>query len=97
MKIAALRPHFSFDASKEKSSRPVEKINVSWASGCAGSPDRGSPQTLPTKSGNLLPGAEDPLLFDGFPPQIAEVRWLSGRKTERLILLFPRVTRIPRL
>ena len=53
--------------------------------------DRGSPQTLPTKSGSLLPGAEDLLLIGSFPPQVAEVRRLSGWKTERSVLLFPRV------
>ena len=40
-------------------------------------------------------GCGVPFLFGSFPPQVAKVRQLSGRKTEKSILLLPRVTRIP--
>ena len=50
---------------------------------------------LPTRLKSLLPAAEYRFHIGSLPPQVAVVRRSLRRKTERSVLLLPRVTRIP--
>ena len=89
-KVTALRPHFSFDASKEKSPRPVEKKNA-WRDLCSAKVRPGissdpAVETCRSSTGCAIHCADSILLRR--KSWRGSFRWC---KTERPIFLFPRV------
>ena len=82
--VRGVRPHFSFEASKEKSPRPVEKKNA-----CAHSaPGRmalygGLPNPCSLKLRPPYQVQRGLALVDTAPPQLAEVRLWPGWKIGR--------------
>ena len=87
MKIAALHPPFFFVLSKKNVPCTVEEKGAFVPFGSVKGYDSGSPQTLPTKSGSLLPGASDP----GSPGERSAAKVSLGWKWVDANLKGPRV------